>query len=132
MLEKNTIAKSYRIVWKLVTRIGQLIGSLIHFAIISILLAKLGVNIYLAPLLAWLIIIVLPKVSKPRGNMREGMEKFLHDKSRARSFSKTAVLIFLFSLLANENLRVYFWIIAALNLCMAALILFKQYKTIQA
>ncbi len=112
-------------------RIGSTLGGILLFVILGAVLFKFKVNIYLALLLAWLVVALLPAVIRPKGKVVEGVQKLLGDKARARAFARTAALVGLFSLLANDSLRYYFWGISAINLMFAGIIAIRLYRSPQ-
>jgi cobalamin synthase len=91
-------------------------------------LYKLKDNLYLAVLIQWLIEALLPAVIKPKEKVIQGMQNLLKDKATAKAFARTALIVGLFSLLANASLRYYFWGIAIINLIFAGIIAYRLYR----
>lgn len=114
-----------------IKRIGSAIVRLLLFITIGVILFKLKVNLYLAVLLAWLLVALLPAVVKPKERVIQGMQNLLKDKATVKAFARSALIIGLFSLLANASLRYYFWGIAAINLLFAGIIAYRLYRTPQ-
>ncbi|MFZ3171456.1 MAG: hypothetical protein WA118_05705 [Carboxydocellales bacterium] len=104
---------------------------LLLFITIGVILFKLKVNFYLAVLLAWLLVALLPAVVKPKEKVIQGMQYLIKDKAAVKAFARTALIVGLFSFLANTSLRYYFWGIAAINLLFAGIIAYRLYRTPQ-
>lgn len=84
-------------------------------------------NLYLILLLGWLALFIIPAVLRS-GRRFKGLARLRLDKSRAAAFLKTGVMVGLFSLVANNNLRPYFWALAGLNVFFAAVITVRVYR----
>lgn len=114
-----------------IRRITYTLGGIFLFVTSFIVLLMVKVNIYLALILAWLLIAMLPAVIKPKMRVAEGMQLLLKDKIRAKAFAKTALIVGVFSLLANDSLRFYFWGISVINIIFAGIIAVRLYRSPQ-